>query len=82
MYIHIGLDKMIESEEIVGVFDLDTSTVSHVTRNYLSQHEKNGCVEAVCNDLPKSFILTAAADGGEKIYITQLSSQTIIKRIH
>lgn len=81
MYLHIGLDKVITSEEIVGIFDLDNTTVSKSTRDYLKKAEKNGIVENVCYDLPKSFVV---CEKGEKrtVYITQISSATLIKRLN
>lgn len=55
MYLHLGQDKVVSMDEIVGIFDLDTSTVSKATRDYLAKAEKDGCVTNVCTDLPKSF---------------------------
>lgn len=80
MYLHVGLDRVIKFEQIIGIFDLDTSTVSKATRDYLSSAEKMGEVENVCNDLPKSFIVCIDDEGKRKVYISQLSSQTLLKR--
>ena len=66
MYLHLGQDKVVSMDEIVGIFDLDTSTVSKATRDYLAKAEKDGCVTNVCTDLPKSF--------------SQISSSTLLKR--
>lgn len=80
MYLHLGLDKIITYDEILGIFDLDNTTVSKSTRDYLAKAEKNGEVYNVCNDLPKSFVV--CMDGGKKkVYITQISSATLLKRI-
>ena len=57
MYLHLGMDKVITFDEIIGIFDLDTSTVSKSTRNFLAKAEKAGIVENICYDLPKSFIV-------------------------
>lgn len=80
MYLHLGMDKVITFDEIVGIFDLDTSTVSKTTRTYLAKAEKAGKVENVCYDLPKSFIVCKNKDGEEKVYISQISSTTLLKR--
>lgn len=82
MYLHIGNNAIIRTEDIIGIFDLDSSTVSFKTRNFLSFSEKNGEVVNICNvctDLPKSFIL-CRENGKNKIYICQLSPVTLIKR--
>ena len=69
MYLHLGQDKVVSMDEIVGIFDLDTSTVSKATRDYLAKAEKDGYVTNVCTDLPKSHV-----------YISQISSSTLLKR--
>ena len=77
MYLHLGQDKVVSMDEIVGIFDLDTSTVSKSTRDYLA---KAGCVTNVCTDLPKSFIVCIGRDGKTHVYISQISSSTLLKR--
>ena len=80
MYLHLGMDKVITFDEIIGIFDLDTSTVSKNTRTYLAKAEKAGIVENVCYDLPKSFIVCRNKNGEDKVYISQISSTTLLKR--
>ncbi len=80
MYLHLGNETVIKTDDIIGIFDLDTSTVSRHTRDYLSKCEKNKEAVTVSFELPKSFIL--CDDGKEqKIYICQLSSKTVQKRL-
>ena len=80
MYLHLGMDKVIIFDDIIGIFDLDTTTVSKNTRNYLAKAEKAGIVENVCYDLPKSFIVCRNKEGEDKVYIAQISSTTLHKR--
>lgn len=80
MYLHLGQDKVVSMDEIVGIFDLDTSTVSKTTRDYLAKAEKDGCVTNVCTDLPKSFIVCIGRDKKMHVYISQISSSTLLKR--
>lgn len=79
MYLHIGGDTVINTKEIIGIFDLDNSTVSYKTRDFLAEAQKSGKIVNVCNDLPKSFII-CRHDNEDKIYICQLSPITLIKR--
>ena len=74
MYLHVGTGKIVRKKEIIGIFDLDKTTISPITKNFLSQSEKNGKVCSVNNDIPRSFVLT------EMIYISQISSQAITAR--
>ena len=36
MYLHLGGDKVVKTKDIIGIFDMDTSTVSKNTRDYLN----------------------------------------------
>ena len=80
MYLHLGQSTVIVHDEIIGIFDLDGTTVSKNTRNYLAKAEKDGIVENVCYDLPKSFIVCRNKKGEDKVYIAQISSSTLLKR--
>ena len=79
MYLHLGQDTVIKTETIVGIFDLDTSTVSKRTRDYLAQAEKSGKVVNVSMELPKAFVV-CSEQGKTTVYISQISSSTLRKR--
>ena len=79
MYLHLGEKTVIRTDDIIGIFDLDTSTISKNTRDFLSQSEKDGKVINVSFELPKSFILCREKES-YKVYISQISSQTLLKR--
>ena len=72
MYLHLGQDKVVSMDEIVGIFDLDTSTVSKATRDYLAKAEKDGCVTNVCTDLPKSYSLHRQRRKNTRLYFTDI----------
>lgn len=79
-YLHLGKDTSIEIANIVGIFDLDTSTVSKHTRSFLSICEKENRIVNVSYELPKSYILYDF--GGEySIYLSPLNTATLIKRM-
>ena len=79
MYLHLGEKTVIRTDDIIGIFDLDTSTISKNTRDFLSQSEKDGKVINVSFELPKSFILCREKEI-YRVYISQISSQTLLKR--
>ncbi len=79
MYLHLGKNTVIKTENIVGIFDLDTSTISKNTRNYLTKAQKSGRIINVSQELPKSFVVCKDAHG-IKDYVSQISSQTLQKR--
>ena len=81
MFLHLGKDTVINDEDIIGIFDLDTATISRHTRKYLNVAEKNKETITVSYDLPKSFVVCAKPKSKDKkIYISQLSSVTLLKR--
>ena len=80
MYIPIGGDMAVRAETILGIFDLDNTTYSKHTRKFLQQAEQDGSVITVCDDIPKSFILTREM-GMDRVYLTQFSAATIEKRL-
>lgn len=80
MYIQIGNSMAVRDRSIIGVFDLENSTWSKQTRNFLKNAEEQGQVVDVTDDLPKAFVL-AEEYGMPRVCITQLASATIEKRI-
>ena len=79
MYLNIGNDMAVRQKSVVGIFDLDNTSTSRRTREFLEEAERDGLV-IPCDDLPKSFILTQEY-GMTKIYLTSLSASTLEKRM-
>ncbi len=81
MYIHLGQETVVSKKDIIGIFDMDNATVSRHTRKYLNLAEKKGEVVNITYELPKSFIVCAKPKSKrKKIYISQISSVTLLKR--
>ena len=78
-YLHIGQNAMIPEKRIIGIFDLDITSQSKRTREFLERAEKNGEV-VPCDDLPKSFLLTAEY-GLARVYLTTYSTATLEKHM-
>ena len=78
MYLNIGGDFSVRDKSIIGIFDLDNTSVSRKTQEFLARAEKEGAV-VPCDDLPKSFVLTAEY-GMNRLYLTSLNTATLEKR--
>ncbi len=76
MYIHMGNGKYLRKNNIVGIFDMDTATVSVVTRRFLSDKEKKKKVSSADEELPKSFMLLSDDDGTEKRKKNKIKSKS------
>lgn len=75
MYLHIGEDTLVKDKEIIGIFDMDTSTVNKATRDYLKKAETDKRVIYVNYDLPKCFVVT-----DDKVYVSPINTGTLNKR--
>lgn len=82
MFVSIGGDVLVDDGEIIGFFDLDNATVSKRTRNSLEKAQKSGQVINTAADLPKSFVICAKKRGENRVFLSQFSPQTLLKRIN
>lgn len=80
MYINIGGDMAVRDRSIIGIFDLDGTSLSKRTMEYLKTAEENGGLISVTEDIPKSFLVTEEY-GMERVYFTQLSAATLERRV-
>lgn len=79
MYVSIGGDMAVRESSVIGIFDLDNTSVSRRTREFLDAAEREGQV-VPCDDLPKSFILTDEYEM-PRVYLTALNAYTLEKRM-
>ena len=79
MYLHIGNGKLIKQEEIIGIFDFDTATITKNTKKWISKKQQDKKIELVTMDIPKSFILMSEKEDN-KVYLSQLSPKTLVSR--
>lgn len=79
MYLHLGQDFIVQTRDIIGVFDLDTATDAgqkpKITDEFLRRTEREGAVVDVSGDMPKSFVVTDFP--GQTVYVTQISTAAI-----
>lgn len=80
MYLHLGQAVVIPFRDIVGIFDLDNASYEKNTRLFLRRAQESGKVITVSEELPKSFVLCRGRQGEERVYISQLSSSTLLRR--
>ena len=76
MYVDIDTDSLVNGDDVVGIFDLDNTTVNKFTNEFLNKMQAEGKIEYLVSDIPKSFILMK--DG--TVFVVELSSQILKKR--
>ena len=79
MYVHLGSDTVVRDSDIIGVFDIDNTSVSRDSREFLASSGRRKSAVSVSYELPKSFVL-ATYEGRERVFISNVSSATLIKR--
>ena len=79
MYIHLGRDYVLNDRDIIGIFDLETTTTSPRGREFLNYAQKNGAVVSLSDELPQCYVL---ADGGlvDAVYLSELYSAAMRRR--
>ncbi len=79
-YLHIGQNLMLEDKRIIGIFDLDNTSQSKITRTFLNQAEEEGVILTAIEDIPKSFVVCDHPYHRQIVYISQLNSSTLARR--
>ena len=79
-FLHIGQNVMLEDKRIIGIFDLDITSQSKLTRQFLTEAEENSVVLDACEDIPRSFVVCDHPYHRQIVYLSQINSQTLGKR--
>ena len=80
MYLHIGNGKSVRRKDIIGIFDLDTATVSKITKNFINKSQKEGKVSYFDSDLPRAFLLLDEK-GESRIRLSRISTTGLKQRL-
>lgn len=79
MYLHLGSDTVVNTKNIIAILDLESTSQSQNTRDFLKIVEEEGFVRNVSDEIPKTFVL-CEIDGQSVIYITNISSKALAGR--
>lgn len=80
MYLHLGEDTVIEVKDIIGIFDLENTSASKDTKEFLRNKFNNMNIVTVSYDMPKSYIVSKNDYYGLTVYISPISVATLRKR--
>lgn len=80
MFLHIGEERVILLKDIIGIFDLENTTVSKITKQFLQVATEEELVESVNDEMPKSFVVYKHKNT-YKVILTHISPGTLIKRL-
>ena len=79
MYVHLGRDYVVNDRDIIGIFNLETTTVSPRGREFLDYAQRNGAVVSLSDELPQSYVLADAPV--DTVYLSGLSSRALERRL-
>lgn len=88
MWIYLGGDFTINDKNILGVFDIENTSISQLTKDFLKHSEKEKNICYVSMNMPKSFVVckcnrkkhSSKKDTDSTVYICTVSPQTLRKR--
>ncbi|MDO4973194.1 MAG: DUF370 domain-containing protein [Eubacteriales bacterium] len=78
-YLHLGKGTVVNTAGIVGIFDLDITSQSHLTRRFLREAEQKGQIVNAAEDIPKTFVLVREGDM-TRVYLSQMAAATLLRR--
>ena len=81
MYLHLGNNISVPTDDIIGIFDIDNATTAKSTREFLKAAEEEGMVAAVSGDLPKSLVVCCPRGSWQRVYVSPLMPQTLLGRL-
>ncbi|MBR0365719.1 MAG: DUF370 domain-containing protein, partial [Clostridia bacterium] len=79
MYLRITNDHIVPRDEVIGIFDMDNTTVSRQGRSFLPRAEREGAVIYTSDELPRSYVVTLR-NGKLRIFLSSLSSRVLANR--
>lgn len=80
MYIHLGNEISLSDKRIIGIFDIENTSLGNDTREYLKKATARKQVVNVSMEMPKSFIVCSDNKSGDTVFISPISVNTLHKR--
>lgn len=81
MYLHLGSNVSVPTDDIIGIFDLDNASTARGTRDFLRAAEEDGMVVSAGGDLPKSLVVCCPRGSWQRIYLSPLAPATLSGRL-
>lgn len=78
MYIHAGNELVVNTRDIIGIFDMDNTTVSRQGKRFLPESQDKGLIINATDDLPKSYVVTKRKNE-TKIYVSSYSPRMLAR---
>ena len=80
-YFPITMNRVVNRQDLIGLFDMDSTTVGRDTRQFLAAAEKKGELESHFSDLPVTFIVCSTPACKNRVLLTGFSLSTLTGRL-
>ena len=80
MYLHLGCDTVVNTKDIISILDLESTSISKYSKEFLKIVEEEGFVRNVSEEIPKTFVI-CEEKGQSVVYITNISTKALAGRI-
>ena len=80
MYLHLGRDTVVNTKDIISVLDLESTSISKISKEFLKIVEEEGFVRNVSDEIPRSVVICEEM-GQSVVYITNISTKALAGRI-
>ena len=80
MFLHLGNGVRVAMQDVIAVMDIEKSSTSKITKEYLARAGKSGWVVYCSYEMPKSFVITLDRNFTERVYISSIDPSTLKKR--
>jgi len=76
VFLNLSPDFSVKTDEVIGIFDIESASLSPATRDFLRRKEREGGLISLSYDLPSSIVVTA-----DKTYLSKYSASYLRARI-
>ena len=76
---HLGKNETVPDREVIGIFDIEKTTGSEITKTFLKTMEDSYKTVNLATDLPEAFVLSDNIYT-DRVYLTALSAKALAKR--
>jgi len=76
MFLYLGGDRVISTDELIGIFDVSVGKSSPISASFLDEAAADNRVEILGREQSKSLVVTRT-----KVYYSPISAHALKKRV-
>ena len=88
MFLHLGGEVVVHTNDVVAIFDMQSTLKSKISKEFLKSFEDEGNIRIISNEEPRAFVMIREVKKYKKenkrnksiIYYSPISALTLQKR--